>query len=91
LFASAAQLQTPVFFTDCSNLAKGVPASGANDPALLWEIRRQVIQFQNLPKPLHSSIYYISILAGRSMVFPILWHIRQKDLAYLSLPVLAGT
>jgi hypothetical protein len=58
-FASAMHLHRPTFFTDCSSLAGAVAAPGANDPAVIWEIRRQVIQFQNLTRPLQSSVYHV--------------------------------
>jgi hypothetical protein len=41
----AANMESPVFFMDCSNLAKAVAAPGAIDHAMLWEIRRQAIEF----------------------------------------------
>jgi ribonuclease HI len=59
-FAYAMNLQNPVFFTDNSSLARAVASVGAKDPAMLWEIRRQAIQFQNLTRPLHSTVYHIS-------------------------------
>jgi hypothetical protein len=57
--ASSMDIQMPVFFTDCRNLARAAAAPGAKDPAVLWEIRRQVIQFQKSAKPLGSSVYHI--------------------------------
>jgi hypothetical protein len=39
-------LQGPYFFTDNLGLAKAVQAHGGTDPNVLWEIRRQAVQFQ---------------------------------------------
>jgi hypothetical protein len=58
LFAEKAQIQSPVIFTDCCNLAKAVGAAGANDPAVLWEIRRH--QCQNIKRDCQASIFHIS-------------------------------
>jgi hypothetical protein len=43
--ASALHLQEPSFFSDCANLVKAAAAQGASNPAMLWEIRRQAIEF----------------------------------------------
>jgi hypothetical protein len=57
--ASSLILEDPIFFTD--NLA-AMP--GARDPTVLWEIRRQAIQFQELTQPLRVKIIHV----GRQLI-----------------------
>jgi hypothetical protein len=53
-------LQEPYFFTDNLNLEKAVQSNGGTNPAVLWEIRRQAVQFQEKLQPLHPKIMHIS-------------------------------
>jgi hypothetical protein len=53
-------LQEPFFSTDNLNLAKVVHANGGANPTVLWEIRRQVVQFQDKLQLLHPKIMHIS-------------------------------
>jgi hypothetical protein len=57
--ASSMMLQSPVFFTDCSNLARAVAAPEADSYASLWEIRRHAIEFQNTTVLLSASVYHV--------------------------------
>jgi hypothetical protein len=57
--ASSMMLQTPVFFTDCANLARAVAAPGADSHVSLWEIRRHAIEFQNNTMSLSTKVYHI--------------------------------
>jgi hypothetical protein len=59
-FASSLNMANPGFFTDCSNLEKAAAAPGATDQAMLWEIRRQAIEFQNVTLSLQLRIFHIS-------------------------------
>jgi hypothetical protein len=52
-------LKDPIFFTDILNLARAANALGAKDPTVLWEIRRQAMQFQELTKPLKARIIHV--------------------------------
>jgi hypothetical protein len=60
IIASSLNLRVSVLFTDCSNLAKAVAAPGASDQAMLWEIRRQTIEFQNTTATSALKVFYIS-------------------------------
>jgi hypothetical protein len=62
--ASSFILEGPVFFTDSSNLARAAAAPGANKQAMLWEIRRHAIEFQNIVALLSARS---STSKGRSM------------------------
>jgi hypothetical protein len=57
---SSLMLQEPFFFTDNLNLTKAVQENGRTNPNVLWEIRRQAVQFQEKLKPLHPRIKHIS-------------------------------
>jgi hypothetical protein len=57
--ASSMMLQEPVFFTDCSNLAKATAAPGANSQATLREIRRHAIKVQNITAAMSARIFHI--------------------------------
>jgi hypothetical protein len=57
---SSLMLQEPYFFTDNLNLEKAVQSNGGTNPAVLWEIRRQAVQFQEKLQPLHPKIMHIS-------------------------------
>jgi hypothetical protein len=52
-------LQDPYFFTDNLGLAKAVQAHGGADPNVLWEIRRQAVQFQKTLQLLRPRIVHI--------------------------------
>jgi hypothetical protein len=41
-------------------LAKAAAALGANDHAMLWEIKRQAIEFQNITSSMSARIFHIS-------------------------------
>jgi glutathione S-transferase len=56
---SSLLLQGPIFFTDNLSLAKAAAAPGARDHAMLWEIRRQSIQFQELTQSLKAKIVHV--------------------------------
>jgi hypothetical protein len=58
--ASSLLLQEPIFFIDNLNLAKAAEASGAMNPTVLWEIRRQAIQFQEITQQLHPRIVHLN-------------------------------
>jgi hypothetical protein len=53
-------LQDPYFFTDNLGLAKAVQTNGGANPNVLWEIRRQAVQFQENMQPLRPSIFHIN-------------------------------
>jgi hypothetical protein len=57
--ASSMMLQSPVFFTDCANLARAIAAPGADSHTSLWEIRRHAIEFQNTMTSLSAKVYHI--------------------------------
>jgi hypothetical protein len=57
--ASSLLLQEPYFFTDNLGLAKAVQAHGGADPNVLWEIRRQAVQFQKSSQLLRPRIFHI--------------------------------
>jgi hypothetical protein len=57
---SSLLLQEPIFFTDNLSLAKAPAASRAKDPTVLWEIRRQGIQFQETTQPLREKIIHVT-------------------------------
>jgi hypothetical protein len=59
--AAALRLQDPMFFSDCANLVKAAAAAaqGAANPAMLWEIRRQAIEFQEDTRSLQPRIFHI--------------------------------
>jgi hypothetical protein len=57
--ASSLLLQDPYFFTDNLGLAKAVQAHGGADPNVLWEIRRQAVQFQETLQLLRPRIVHI--------------------------------
>jgi hypothetical protein len=57
---SSLMLQEPFFFTDNLNLAKAIQENGRTNPTVLWEIRRQAVQFQEKLNPLHPRIKHIS-------------------------------
>jgi hypothetical protein len=49
----------PIFFTDCSNLAMEAAAPGANNHAMLWDIRTQAIEFQNITPSMSARVFHI--------------------------------
>jgi hypothetical protein len=57
--AAALRLQEPTFFSDCANLMKAAAAQGAANPAMLWEIRRQAIEFQEATNQLQPRIFHV--------------------------------
>jgi hypothetical protein len=57
--AAALSLQEPTFFSDCANLVKAAAAQGAANPAMLWEIHRQAIEFQEDTRPLRPRIFHV--------------------------------
>jgi hypothetical protein len=57
--AAALRLQEPIFFSDCVNLVKAATTQGAANLAMLWEIRRQAINFQEVTRYLRPRIFYI--------------------------------
>jgi hypothetical protein len=57
--AAALRLPEPSFFSDCANLVKAAAAQGAANPAMLWEIRRQAIEFQEETKALQPRIFHV--------------------------------
>jgi hypothetical protein len=57
--AAALRLQEPYFFSDCANLVKAAAAQGASNPAMLWEIRCQAIEFQEGTKSLQPRIFHV--------------------------------
>jgi hypothetical protein len=57
---SSLLLQNPYFFTDNLGLAKAVQARGGADSNVLWEIRRQAVQFQEDMQLLGPSIFHIN-------------------------------
>jgi hypothetical protein len=59
-FASSLNLSNPFFFTDCSNLERAAATPGATDQAMLWEIRRKAIEFQNITSSLQPRIFCIN-------------------------------
>jgi hypothetical protein len=58
--ASSLMLQEPLFFTDNLCLAKAIQANGGTNPTVLWEIRRQAVQFQHNLHHLRPRIVHIS-------------------------------
>jgi hypothetical protein len=58
--ASSLLLQDPYFFTDNLGLTKAVQARGGADPNVLWEIRRQAVQFQEIMQLLRPKIFHIN-------------------------------
>jgi hypothetical protein len=57
--AATLDLQEPIFFSDCANLVKAAAAQGVANPAMLWEIRRQAIDFQEKTRPLRPCIFHV--------------------------------
>jgi hypothetical protein len=57
--AAGLRLREPTFFSDCANLVKAVAAQGASNPAMLWEIRRQAIEFQEDTRSLQPRIFHV--------------------------------
>jgi hypothetical protein len=57
--AAGLHLREPTFFSDCANLVKAAAAQGASNPAMLWEIRRQAIEFQEDTKSLQPRIFHV--------------------------------
>jgi hypothetical protein len=57
--AAALRLQEPSFFLDCANLVKAAAAQGVANPAMLWEIHRQAIEFQEETKSLQPRIFHV--------------------------------
>jgi hypothetical protein len=57
--AAALRLQEPIFFSDCANLVKAAAMQGATNPAMLWEIWRQAIDFQETTRSLWPRIFHI--------------------------------
>jgi hypothetical protein len=57
--ASSMMLQSPVFFTDSSNLARAVAAPRADSHTSLWEIRRHAFEFQNTTELLSARVYHV--------------------------------
>jgi hypothetical protein len=53
-------LQDPYFFTDNLGLARAVQARGGADTNVLWEIRRQAVQFQEDMQLLRPTIFHIN-------------------------------
>jgi hypothetical protein len=58
--ASSLILQDPIFFTDCLGIAKAVAAFGSKYPVVLWQIRRQALQFQEITNTLRARTIHIS-------------------------------
>jgi hypothetical protein len=57
---SSLLLQEPFFFTDNLSFAKAVQAKGGANPTVMWEIRRQALQFQEKLHLLHPRIMHIN-------------------------------
>jgi hypothetical protein len=74
-----------LFFTNNNNLAKAMAAPGAEDPTMLWEIRRQAIHFERLWRQPST------ISQEKSMELPTIVHIRQTNPNDLSLLVIEET
>jgi hypothetical protein len=57
---SSIMLQEPFFFTDNLNLAKAIQEKGGTNPTVIWEIRRQAVQFHEKLNSLHPRIKHIN-------------------------------
>jgi hypothetical protein len=53
-----------LFFTNNARLAKAAAAPGVTDQGMLWKIRRQAIEFQNLVSLLQAAAHNLSHLEG---------------------------
>lgn len=57
---SSLLLQEPFFFTDNLNLAKAIQEKGGTNSNVLWEIRRQAVQFRETLSLLHPKMMHIN-------------------------------